>query len=213
MGVETNNNEFQISSSNMSADDPGIERALSILLGNRFRTDERRRIVSIDCSDFYETSNQRILLTRSLPQLAEVTRLQELTISGCKELDPCLPPEIGTLCHLATLKISEFHKLRSLPKEIGDLSCLKQLTVELCGSLSFLPVAVGKLAALEELDLSSCESLICLPAGIGGLSNLKWLDLSYCSELVSLPVVIGNLKARLEDLDLLCCYSLTSLPS
>ncbi len=39
-GVETHNNELHIISSNMSsdfgADDPGIERTLSVLLGNRF---------------------------------------------------------------------------------------------------------------------------------------------------------------------------------
>ncbi len=119
-------------SSDFGADDPGIEKTLSVLLaGNRFVTDERRRIVSIDFSHFEENSNVHSLLTRILPQLAKLTRLQKLNLSGCEELD-YLPPGIGNLCHLVTLKLSEFQELRSLPMGIGDLSCLKQLTLWCC---------------------------------------------------------------------------------
>jgi Leucine-rich repeat (LRR) protein len=195
-------------------DDPGIERTLSVLLGNHFGTDERQRVVNIDFSDFDGSSNLHILLTRILPQLAKLTHLQELNLSGCNELDPYyLPPEIGNLCHIATLKLSEFHKLKSLPKEIGDLKCLKQLILVGCGNLSLLPVEVGKLTELEDLVIGHCVSFTGLPAEIGGLSNLKRLNLSYCWKLKSLPAEIGNLKA-LEDLDLSNCDSLPySLPA
>lgn len=146
------------------ADDPDIERTLSFLLGNRFRTDERQRVVSqYWFSDFKRSSNSNlhILLTHILPQLAKLTRLQELNASGCNELDPYLPPKIGNLCHLAMPTLSEFHKLRSHPKEIFYLSCLKQLTLRGCWNLNCLPVEVGKLTALEDLNLGNCNSLTC----------------------------------------------------
>jgi Leucine-rich repeat (LRR) protein len=200
-------------SSEFVADGPCIEGILSLLLRNdRFRIIDGGRVVSINFSDVAGSSNIRILLTRILLQLAKLTHLQELNISGGKELDSCLPPQIGNLCHLEILSLSGFDELRSLPKEIGDLRCLKQLHLVECKNLSFLPAEVGKLTALEKLCLSNCGSLTCISAEIGTLPNLKCLHHVRNQELKTLSTERGNLEA-LETLRLHDCYSLTSLPA
>jgi Leucine-rich repeat (LRR) protein len=174
--------------SDFGADGPGIESTLSVLLGHRVRTDERGRVVSMDFSDFEGSSDLHIPLTRILPQLTELTALENLDLRYC-------------------------YSLTCLPSEIGCLSNLKQLTLYGCTELKTLPAAIENLKALEDLDIGNCYySLTCLPAEIGGLSNLKQLTLTGCSVLKTLPADIGNLKA-LEDLDLDFCNSLTCLPA
>jgi Leucine-rich repeat (LRR) protein len=171
--------------SDFGADGPGIESTLSVLLGHRVRTDERGRVVSMDFSDFEGSSDLHIPLTRILPQLTELTALENLDLRYC-------------------------YSLTCLPSEIGCLSNLKQLTLYGCTELKTLPAAIENLKALEDLDIGNCYySLTCLPAEIGGLSNLKQLTLTGCSVLKTLPADIGNLKALLEDLDLRYCKSLT----
>ncbi|GAB5493666.1 MAG: hypothetical protein Phog2KO_38810 [Phototrophicaceae bacterium] len=132
-----------------------------------------------------------------------LARILEAEASGATELDLSelglteLPPEIGNLANLETLRLYR-NELSSLPPEIGNLVNLRFLSLSF-NNLTSLPSEVGNLANLSSLRLAF-NDLNSLPSEIGNLTNLTYLDLAY-NELNRLPSEIGNL-AKLCNFDL-----------
>lgn len=139
------------------------------------------------------------------PEEAEV-----LDLIGVKLAE--LPPEIGLLTRLHTLKICH-SELTALPPEIRlcvalehlDLTGnrLQKFPLHACGlprlrnlrlagnGLEEVPPQIGHLRGLEELALDH-NALTVLPPHFGGLEQLRWLDLSD-NPLAELPRETGAL--------------------
>lgn len=117
-----------------------------------------------------------------------------------------LPPEIGSLSRIKTLKIPS-NRLQSLPPELLLLSRLEVLCATR-NMLTSLPAELGDMTGLIELDLS-LNQLTNLPKDLGRLSRLKFLDVRK-NRLVNLPSEIG-LLTQLEQLNIQK-NALSSLP-
>ncbi|CAI5491752.1 unnamed protein product [Closterium sp. Naga37s-1] len=127
-------------------------------------------------------------LERLPDDIAELLpRLRELTICSCELLQE-LPEGFTSLNRLESLSIYSCLEFRCLPENVGRLSALKTLVLEKL-PLSSLPDSLCQLSALETFFLLWCEPIHELPAGFGCLTALKTL----CLGRVALPVDIGRL--------------------
>ena len=108
-----------------------------------------------------------------------------------------LPPEIGQLTNLTSLKLNDNH-LTTLPESIGRLTNLTSLDLS-ANQLTTLPDSIGQLTNLTSLDLGD-NQLTTLPESIGQLTKLTFLDL-YRIRLTTLPESIGQLT-KLTELNL-----------
>ena len=147
-----------------------------------------------------------------LPEDIALERIEEAKRHRSRELDlshlglETLPPEIGRLTTLNTLRLAANH-LTSLPAQVWRLTNLTWL--DLSGNqLTSLPPEIGQLTKLTWLDLDA-NQLTSLPPEIGCLTNLTELYLDG-NHLTSLPPEIGRLT-NLTQL-YLPRNQLTSLP-
>jgi len=126
-----------------------------------------------------------------------------------------LPPEIGKLTNLKSLRIGCLPNLEVLPAEIGNLSKLEKLIIDGnsgCQMSVSLPESVGKLKKLKVLKLKgpadpgsrdkgkTSRPVRPLPEGLAQLKNLAELDLTRTG-LTAVPSQIASLE-RLEKLTL-----------
>lgn len=128
------------------------------------------------------------------PEIAELTNLRELDLSG--NLINHLPPEMGRLTNLTALHLGE-NPLVHLPPLIGQLINLTSLNLADTG-LTDLPPEIFQLTNLVRINLRG-NQLTELSPQIGRLTELAWLDLSG-NRLTRLPPQIGQLQhlTRLE---------------
>ncbi|XP_040374917.1 disease resistance protein RPV1 isoform X2 [Rosa chinensis] len=164
--------------------------------------------------------------------IAKLIRLEELELRNCKNLT-FLSYNIYELHNLKSLEASGCSKLATFPKIPVKMDSLRRLSLE--GSdIRELDESIENLIGLEELDLTDCKNLTALPCSIYGLHNLKSLEASGCSKLATfpkIPVKMDSLRRLslkgsdireldesienligLEELDLIDCKNLTTLP-
>ncbi|CAI5532091.1 unnamed protein product [Closterium sp. Naga37s-1] len=162
-------------------------------------------------------------LRRLPPQLAMLTRLEELDMAACTRLQSLEPlfaphPALALTCSLASgLSIDPaaspdlVHSppldpapasatIASLPDSFSTLSALSSLTITLMHGLSNLPQSLGRLQNLRFLKLEYMDKLSVLPKSLGQLKNLETLELCYLPELNSLPGSIRWLPKLKEPL-------------
>ncbi|KAI5381667.1 hypothetical protein KIW84_023344 [Lathyrus oleraceus] len=132
--------------------------------------------------------------------------IQEIHISGCKNLKSLADEVLHGLHSLKTLSIKRCQKF-NLSESFQYLTCLENLTVQDCPeieglhealqhmcalqslslanlpNLASLPDWLGNLALLQELEIYNCPKVTCLPMSIQRLTNLKTLEIYHCSEL------------------------------
>jgi Leucine-rich repeat (LRR) protein len=116
---------------------------------------------------------------------ANQTKLQSITVldmSYGPHLQ-ALPPEIGLLVNLKTLRLVETD-IDSLPSNFSQLTKLKRLDLSRNHFTSW-PSAICQFSNLEELDLSD-NQINSLPEDLVLPSTLKHLDISH-NQLQSLP--------------------------
>ncbi|XP_042478972.1 disease resistance protein RPV1-like isoform X2 [Macadamia integrifolia] len=154
-----------------------------------------------------------------------LSSLTTLNMRNCNLLEGKIPSEIGSMCSLQHLDMSD-NKFLSLPTSISRLSQLKRLELRNCTGLQFLPelpscletlyasgcesmerlVSPGHSSSLQELVLS--ETFWCNhPGNISHLTQLKYLGLENCTRLKSLP----ELPSSLEQIEAGGCTSLERL--
>ncbi|XP_013612255.1 PREDICTED: disease resistance protein RPS4 [Brassica oleracea var. oleracea] len=162
--------------------------------------------------------------------LYELKCLQELTLSGCSQLevfpeikeamesleilllDDTAITEMPNIKHLRNIKTFSLCGTNSqvsvsmffLPPPLG-CSQLTDLYLSRCG-LDKLPDDISGLSLLQSLCLSG-NNIETLPERFNQLHNLKWFDLKYCKMLKSLPTLPQNL----QYLDAHECESLETL--
>ncbi|XP_059074566.1 uncharacterized protein LOC131075899 isoform X1 [Cryptomeria japonica] len=174
---------------------------------------------------------------RSLPKsFGELRSLKMLDLSYCSTLSS-LPSDFGWLSNLEKVNLSYCRNLKNLPESIGLLISIKKIDLSYCKRLMELPKSLVKLTTLLVLNLKACTYLMELPDGFEELV-LKGLCLESCKRLKALPGKNGEIillqkrvslswclsiqelskgfitfiKAHVEELNLVDCISLKSLP-
>ena len=117
-----------------------------------------------------------------------------------------LPPALGHLAHLVSLRLGGNELTGPIPVALGSLVNLESLSLwetELTGPI---PAALSRLVSLRELDLgsnrfSSNHLSGPIPPALGNLVNLERLSLQWNQLSGSVPAWLGNL-AQLRRLSL-----------
>ena len=87
-------------------------------------------------------------------------------------LSGSIPPELGNLSNLETLRLRLNELTGSIPAELGNLSNLVYLNLRLNELTGSIPAELGDLSNLVYLNLRSNELSGPIPAELGDLSNL-----------------------------------------
>ncbi|KAL5778627.1 hypothetical protein ACOSQ2_009364 [Xanthoceras sorbifolium] len=93
-----------------------------------------------------------------LPSLIGLFSLKILDFSDCNLLEGALPDDLGSLCSLAELKLSN-NNFVSLPKSINQLSKLEILCLEKCQMLKSIPELPPKTTFVGADDCTSLEDV------------------------------------------------------
>jgi hypothetical protein len=130
---------------------------------------------------------------RQLPrELQQLSALQMLDLSGCKQLRDLSP--LADLTSLQALKLSALGQLQDVSLLAG-LTALYTLDLSECKQLRDLSPLAG-LASLQMLDLSGCEQLLDL-SPVAGLTLLQTLYLDSClgiREFSPIEILLSKLK-------------------
>ncbi|KAL3749260.1 hypothetical protein ACJRO7_010373 [Eucalyptus globulus] len=128
-------------------------------------------------------------LTSLLPGLRHLSKLVDLSIWWCEELD-LSKDESGNIIldfhglqSLRSLQISHLPKLESLPQWILQLRSLERLHIFSCNNLKALSEQIEALQSLQWLKIQDCRSLTSLPEGMRRLTSLTHLTIYECPEL------------------------------
>lgn len=132
------------------------------------------------------------------PHTGRVTNLNLIA----NNLKGRIPPELGDLDGLKTLKLRNNRLIGRIPGELGNLDDLEILELNTNELSGMIPSELGKLFILETLDLSQNELTGKIPAELGKLGNLKILNLSDNELSGMIPAELGRLH-KLESLRLI----------
>ena len=112
-----------------------------------------------------------------------------------------IPPELGTLTNLRSLRLDSNRLSGKIPLELGSLANLKEMRLSDNQLSGKIPLELGSLTNLEILNLGRNQLSGAIPPELGNLANLKGLIL-YGNQLSGeIPPELGNL-VNLEWLDL-----------
>ena len=135
-------------------------------------------------------------LSGTIPaQLCNLSGLEHLYLQG--DLDGPIPLELTNLPNLETLHLDFANGFAGeLPPELGNLSSLKSLRVsgKLAALTGTIPPDLGNLAELESLDLGNNQLTGEIPPELGALSRLWWLDLGGNRLVGPLPPELAKLS-------------------
>ncbi|KAI9111654.1 hypothetical protein K1719_017344 [Acacia pycnantha] len=151
---------------------------------------------------FYELERLEVLPT----ELSNLNALEELHISGCKNLETLTEQASQGLYSLKRLKIFGYAKFK-LSAGFRYLTALEDLTIDGCPEVEHLPEALQHVMTLQSLALLALPNLAFLPDWLGNLRLLKSLVISNCPRLMSLPMSIQCLSS-LKDLKIYRCPEL-----
>ncbi len=132
------------------------------------------------------------------PELGELTNLHTLRLSH-NNLTGEIPTELGQLAQLYFLNLEYNMLTGTIPLTLADLDSLAVLNLRGNSLTGGIPPELGNLVRLEELDLSANRLTGEIPAELGELTELKRLLLGVNELTGRIPPELGNL-ARLEDL-------------
>jgi len=119
--------------------------------------------------------------------------VSELDLSDNK-LNGSLPPEIGNLINLTSLKLQKNQLIGFVPLEIGNLSNLTYLNLHINQLSGSLPTEISNLSNLTYLNLNTNKLSSIIPSSLGNLSNLTTLILSNNLFTGNIPPELGNLS-------------------
>ena len=105
-----------------------------------------------------------------------------------------IPPELGGLPKLRTLRLWGNELAGDIPSELGNLANLERLELSNNDLTGGIPPELGNLADLERLRLSGNELTGGIPPELGNLANLKRLELSGNELTEEIPSELGQLS-------------------
>ena len=105
-----------------------------------------------------------------------------------------LPPELGSLAHLETLRLGFGGLTGPIPPALGNLENLELLELAAMDLTGTIPSALGRLVNLRELDLWGNRLTGSMPAALGSLVNLEGLNVSGNELTGPVPSWLGNLS-------------------
>ncbi|KAK0592012.1 hypothetical protein LWI29_011871 [Acer saccharum] len=179
---------------------PSIVRLTNLKMlsfrGHRVKHNRRGTLVAAiaEFSSLVWPRRNRNLMELPLPSLAGLFNLTKLDLSDCNLTDGALPNDLGSLCSLTVLNLSNNYFV-SLPESINQLSKLKKLCVQNCQNLKSLPELPSKLSFVLAEDCPLLEDLSSMLRG-GTSPNLS-LHLYNCFKLLENHGQQNNLAVML----------------
>jgi Leucine-rich repeat (LRR) protein len=144
------------------------------------------------------------------PELARLTSLQKLNLSGCGLLRGPLFP-LANLTSLQSLKLAYCRHLSGDLSPLAGLISLQSLNLAACENLSGDLSPLAGLISLQSLSLGGCQRLSGDLSPLAGLTSLQWLNLKWCLGFRRFAPV-ESLLPTLKELHLYGC-KFEDLPS
>ena len=136
------------------------------------------------------------------PELGSLSNLESLKLSNNGGgLSGEIPPELGSLSNLKSLQLHYNGLSGEIPAELGSLSNLTELSLIYNALSGEIPPELGSLSNLKRLHLYDNRLSGEIPAELGSLSNLTYLNLGNNGLSGELPTELGSLS-NLVTLDL-----------
>ncbi|WP_419166844.1 hypothetical protein [Candidatus Palauibacter sp.] len=134
------------------------------------------------------------------PQLGDLPRLRSLRLSR-NAVSGGIPPELGHLPDFERLELRENELGGTIPPHVGDFTNLYRLELGGNAFAGAIPPEIGRLTRLELLDLGDNQLTGAIPPELGNFAGLQTL-LVHSNDLTGpVPVEFGRL-ARLRTLNL-----------
>ena len=150
-------------------------------------TDTAGRVTRLDLHSNY--------LSGFIPsELSDLVALRVLNLGGNGEMVGRIPPELGKLTALDSLKL--WGGLTGpIPPELGKLAVLRSLDLPGNDLSGPIPPELGELTGLESLDLPGNDLSGPIPPELGELAALGFLDLRRNNLSGRIPPALGQLEA------------------
>ena len=120
------------------------------------------------------------------------SRVRQMIVFG-DDLSGSIPPGLGRLSQLQTLRILSRHLMGPIPPELGKLSQLQELLLS-GNRLGSIPPELGQLSQLRVLGLAGNQLTGSIPPELGQLSQLRRLALANNQLTGSIPPELGQLS-------------------
>ena len=120
------------------------------------------------------------------------SRVRQMVVFG-DDLSGSIPPGLGRLSQLQTLRILSRHLMGPIPPELGKLSQLQELLL-FGNRLGSIPPELGQLSQLRVLGLAGNQLTGSIPPELGQLSQLRRLALASNQLTGSIPPELGQLS-------------------
>ncbi|GKV49772.1 hypothetical protein SLEP1_g56504 [Rubroshorea leprosula] len=144
---------------------------------------------------------------KSMPIMIGLSSLQQLEITGCRELTRIGDGACAFPASLSRLCIHFCPRLETIGDSISTLTCLEELVLDGCSDLRSIP-SVNGLSSLKKLRIEECSSVVSLPNGLSSCTALKELALVSCSNLISIFEDLKDLRSMVS-LHIVDCENLS----
>ena len=111
-----------------------------------------------------------------------------------KRLSGSIPPELGNLTALTSLRLSTNQLAGSIPPELGTLTALTFLDLGKNQLSGGIPPELGHLVNLDNLRLNNNLLSGAIPSELGNLISLTYLELSFNQLSGNIPSTLGHLS-------------------
>ena len=139
-----------------------------------------------------DLSNDNDLSGPIPPELGNLANLTSLRLRS-NELTGPIPPELGNLISLTRLELWDNELTGSIPPELGNLASLTSLELWQNNLTGPIPPELGNLTSLTNLELSGNNLTGPIPPELGNLVNLTYLGLGGNNLTSPIPPELGNL--------------------
>ncbi len=127
-------------------------------------------------------------------------RVESIDLHG-RGLTGSIPPEVGDLVHLKTIRLGANNLTGSIPSEIENLIHLEILNIRFNELTGPIPPGIGNLVNLKEIDLDVNGINGHIPSNIDNLVNLNIISLAINKLTGPVPLGIINLM-NLKEINL-----------
>ena len=126
------------------------------------------------------------------PSLGGLTGLRSLRLQW-NHLGGHIPSSLGNLTQLESLDLCGNHLIGEIPSSLGNLTSMKILRLNNNQLTGEIPSSLGNLTSLWQLELYGNQLTGEIPASLGNLTSLWELDLAYNQLTGEIPSSLTNL--------------------